>query len=247
MPVTRVGGQDIRDGGITDADVAPANKDGLPAVPSLRTLGAGPQQAAAGDDPRLAYPDSHFRHSHASSSPPGPRYYVAGKISAGGGTTSNVTKDLAYFMPFRTGAGVTLTAVGVANTTAPGPAQVNLALFDSIGEQDLHPNNRIAEMGTVSLNSVGPPFILQPLAVALPPSSLYWLAVVFGGTGPNIQCRTLPITIAEPILGQGPSLSGDGGIGYTLPLPVGPFPATVSPASTTPITGNGTPFIVYGV
>lgn len=39
---------------LVPADVNPANLDGLPAVESLRTLGAGPQQACAGDDPRLS-------------------------------------------------------------------------------------------------------------------------------------------------------------------------------------------------
>ena len=37
------------DGSVTDAKVAAANKDGLIAVPSLRTLGIGAQQAAAGN------------------------------------------------------------------------------------------------------------------------------------------------------------------------------------------------------
>lgn len=39
--------------GITDAKVAAANKDGTAATPSLRTLGAGAQQACAGNDSRL--------------------------------------------------------------------------------------------------------------------------------------------------------------------------------------------------
>jgi hypothetical protein len=44
----------IGNGKITDANVAAANKDGGPATPSMRTLGTGPNQAAAGDDPRLS-------------------------------------------------------------------------------------------------------------------------------------------------------------------------------------------------
>lgn len=45
----------IADSTITDGDVAAANKDGAAATPSLRTLGTGAQQAAAGD------------HKHAGS------------------------------------------------------------------------------------------------------------------------------------------------------------------------------------
>lgn len=44
----------LADGAVTDAKVAAANKDGAAATPSMRTLGAGPQQAAAGDDVRLS-------------------------------------------------------------------------------------------------------------------------------------------------------------------------------------------------
>jgi len=40
--------------GITDAQIATANKDGLAATASLRTLGTGAQQAAAGNDARLS-------------------------------------------------------------------------------------------------------------------------------------------------------------------------------------------------
>lgn len=54
MPVTRIPGSLILDGTITDADVAAANKDGATGTPSMRTLGTGSQQAAAGDDSRLS-------------------------------------------------------------------------------------------------------------------------------------------------------------------------------------------------
>jgi hypothetical protein len=40
--------------GITDAHVAAANKDGAVGTPSMRTLGTGSQQAAAGNDGRLS-------------------------------------------------------------------------------------------------------------------------------------------------------------------------------------------------
>jgi len=43
----------IADGTITDVDVNALNKDGTAATPSLRTLGTGAQQAAAGNDSRF--------------------------------------------------------------------------------------------------------------------------------------------------------------------------------------------------
>jgi hypothetical protein len=44
----------VNDGSLTDGDMAAANKDGTAVTPSLRTLGTGAQQAAAGDDPRFS-------------------------------------------------------------------------------------------------------------------------------------------------------------------------------------------------
>jgi hypothetical protein len=44
----------IARGAITDSNLAAANIDGLSTVPSLRTLGTGSQQSAAGNDPRLS-------------------------------------------------------------------------------------------------------------------------------------------------------------------------------------------------
>ena len=48
MAKTEPRGGQIKDGSLTDADVAAANKDGVAGTPSLRTLGTGAQQAAAG-------------------------------------------------------------------------------------------------------------------------------------------------------------------------------------------------------
>ena len=44
----------VNDNSLIAADIATANKDGTAATPSLRTLGTGSHQAAAGDDPRLS-------------------------------------------------------------------------------------------------------------------------------------------------------------------------------------------------
>lgn len=49
MSETRVQSQDILDGTITDTDVASANKDGSSGTASMRTLGTGSSQAAAGN------------------------------------------------------------------------------------------------------------------------------------------------------------------------------------------------------
>jgi hypothetical protein len=54
MALTKLTSYDILDGTLTDADVAAANKDGLAAVPSMRTIGTSAVQACAGNDSRLS-------------------------------------------------------------------------------------------------------------------------------------------------------------------------------------------------
>jgi len=59
----------IAAGVIVDADVAAANKDGTAGTPSLRTLGTGATQAAAGNDSRLS--DARAPTSHKTTHEPG--------------------------------------------------------------------------------------------------------------------------------------------------------------------------------
>jgi hypothetical protein len=59
----------IAAGTIVDADVNAANKDGLAAVPSMRTIGAGGQQVVAGNDARLS--NSRAPTAHATTHQPG--------------------------------------------------------------------------------------------------------------------------------------------------------------------------------
>lgn len=49
MAVTRILASQIKDDDLTDVDVSSNNKDGSAATPSMRTLGTGALQAAAGN------------------------------------------------------------------------------------------------------------------------------------------------------------------------------------------------------
>lgn len=80
----------LADGAVTDAKVAAANKDGLAATASMRTLGAGAQQAAAGN------------HSHAGAIQDG---------SAVGSTAGPTTASTSY---------VDMTEMSVTLTTTGG-------------------------------------------------------------------------------------------------------------------------------
>lgn len=54
MASTQITAELIKDGDLTDADMATANKDGTAGTASMRTLGTGSQQACGGADERLA-------------------------------------------------------------------------------------------------------------------------------------------------------------------------------------------------
>jgi hypothetical protein len=54
-------------GVVTDAKVAAANKDGIAGTASMRTLGTGAQQAAAGNDARLSDARTPLAHVHAAA------------------------------------------------------------------------------------------------------------------------------------------------------------------------------------
>lgn len=61
-------GQNIKDGTITDADVATANKDGAAGTACMRTIGTGAQQSCGGTDGRLsdARPPTAHKDGHKS-------------------------------------------------------------------------------------------------------------------------------------------------------------------------------------
>ena len=65
--ITGGAGGKIADGTITHVDVAAANKDGVAATPSMRTLGTGAQQAAAGNDARLSDARTPTAHVHSGA------------------------------------------------------------------------------------------------------------------------------------------------------------------------------------
>ena len=68
MAATRIASSQLKDADITDEDIATANKDGAAGTASMRTLGTGAAQAAAGDDARLT--DARTPTAHASTHKP---------------------------------------------------------------------------------------------------------------------------------------------------------------------------------
>lgn len=87
----------IAAGVIVDADVAAANKDGTAATPSLRTLGTGAQQAAAGNDARLS--DARAPTAHKATHEPGGSDPMTVDAAAATGSLRTLGAGAAQAMP----------------------------------------------------------------------------------------------------------------------------------------------------
>jgi hypothetical protein len=87
----------IATGVIVDTDVAAANKDGLAATPSLRTLGSGAQQAAAGNDARLS--DARAPTAHKATHEPGGSDPMTVDAAAATGSLRTLGAGAAQAMP----------------------------------------------------------------------------------------------------------------------------------------------------
>jgi len=134
--------------GITDAQIAAANKDGIAGTASMRTLGTGAQQAAAGNDSRLS--DSRAPSGSAGGDLTGtyPNPTLAAVITAGGPTgSSNVVPVITYDAKGR------LTAVSTATITPAAigaPAGSGSSSGTNTGDQTITLTGGVTGSGTGS-------------------------------------------------------------------------------------------------
>lgn len=85
MARTQIRATQITDGELTDADIAAANKDGAVGTASMRTLGTGATQAAAGNDARFVTNGNSHDHDGGDGAA-----IPTGGISAGAVTTAKL-------------------------------------------------------------------------------------------------------------------------------------------------------------
>jgi len=151
---------------IVDADVAAANKDGTAATPSLRTLGTGAQQAAAGNDSRLS--DARAPTAHKTTHEPGGSDPMTVDAVAGTGSLRTLglgspTKGMPGDTPLNSiavpTAAVSFNSKKLANLADPTLAQdaATKAYVDSVAQGlDAKQSVRVATVANIAdLNNIG--------------------------------------------------------------------------------------------
>jgi hypothetical protein len=118
--VTQITGDQFKDGSLTDADVATANKDGTTATPSMRTLGTGAAQACAGNDSRLSDARTPTAHVHSGADITSGTVNYARLGTGGSGTGSSVLYDDNTWGALPAPATITLTG----NVTGSGTTSI---------------------------------------------------------------------------------------------------------------------------
>jgi len=148
----------IAAGVITDAEVAAANKDGTAGTASMRTLGTGAQQAAAGNDTRFS--DSRTPTAHHTTHEPGGSDPLNIDAAVGTGSLRTLGAGALQAMPGnRTldaitvpAADVNLNSKKITNLTDPISAQdaASKAYVDNL-VQGLSWKNPVVVVGTASI------------------------------------------------------------------------------------------------
>ena len=141
----------IAAGAIVDADVAAANKDGTVATPSLRTLGTGAQQAAAGNDSRFT--DARVPTAHHTTHEPGGSDPMAVDAAAATGSLRTL------------GTGPTQAAVGGSGLPTGGTAGQQLTKLSS---------TNYASQWSTPMSTMSGTLAARPAAGAVTAQSTYY-------------------------------------------------------------------------
>ena len=160
----------IADGAVTDVQVNAANKDGLAAVASMRTLGTGALQATAGNDPRLS--DARTPTGAAGGDLTG-TYPNPTLAAAGGGAAGPIGS--ATVVPI-----VTVDAKGrvtaLSSTTIAGVTPAGAAGGDLSGT---YPNPTTAKLNGVAITNAP---ALGQILTATDATHAQWAAAGGGGS-----------------------------------------------------------------
>jgi hypothetical protein len=132
--------------GITDTQVAAANKDGLAATPSMRTLGNSAQSACSGSDTRLSDPRT-------------PTAHAIGGVAHSADTIADIQSKVSD------GSLITTNPGEIAALTVKGtPANTDLLVIEDSGDSN---NKKQITIGSIQL--AGLSFIRFVPIVAAPP------------------------------------------------------------------------------
>lgn len=130
----------------------------------------------------MSWGPSYLRHSSTDS---WEMFYPAG-VAAGAGTMGNVTRDTMYLMPWFTGHGGCVRAIGMHRTTGSGSEAIRVALYARVSASDPAPGALIGDCGSMGLLSTWNVRSVTP-SVVLSPHDCVWLALVVNSTFTQVQ------------------------------------------------------------
>lgn len=240
MGQTRVPGSSVRDGTLTDVDVSTANKDGLPGVPSMRTLGTGSQQACAGNDQRLS-PESSFEFFKQTGVLPFEVWYVAGQATAQNLGTASAGVNVLRALPLVVPTGGVVDQLVIHNTGTGPTSTARVGLYEATSQTNLYPGTLLFDSGVISLSVSGNKISAVSPTVTLEKGKLYWLCHVGGGSSEAL--RSLSVGACYPIFGVTTAFTNTSpAVGLSVPFTFGPLPSSF-PTGATLLQGPPIPAI----
>ena len=138
----------IAAGAVSDTSVSANHKDGLVGTYSMRTLGTGAQQAAAGNDARLADARNPLAHNQDATT------ITTGTLPYARGGTGGVASPTSWGIPYGNGTALVYTAAGTTNqlltaTTGAAPSWKTLiGVANGVASLDASADVPIAQIPT---------------------------------------------------------------------------------------------------
>jgi hypothetical protein len=174
-----------------------------------------------------------FRHAVTADD----RWYYGGMVHQSTVTSIAFTQDIIRAVPFYDPTGGTLDRLGILLGTGVATRTLRLAIYDSVSQRNLTPNNLIVDSGPLSTAVAG--VLSATISVTLDPSKLYWLAVVGERT---FTLRSAGVETWCP-LGTSNTVVANH-MGWQAAYPYAAFPATF-PTPTVSITTMPMPAVRF--
>jgi hypothetical protein len=164
------------------------------------------------------------------------RWYPATGAIGYSFSTSTVTANQLYAVPFVAPRGGTLDRVGFSLIGTSAGAKARCGIYDSTSSTNLYPNNLIVDSGEFDCSAGGGAGVKSTtISQALTAGKLYWL--VFLTNNASITIATMNSANMYPILGISSAFGAPPGVAWTATLTYAALPATFTAGSTIATSG----------